>query len=189
MLNASLPLPLCIVYVSPMFTQTVWYVVVSFSKPQSTCVSSWSNARIICYCTENPSYCYQWSLDEAWIFASQGQHQACSNFQQHWFAWHLLYTQRWKDGDHRDFCFCRCSQADSWLRCTHQYRVAHYAWGGLALTCDHRSLQKNDMTRDVYGDGGMALHHINLKYYGIKLSIVCVLFQTMSAVQILVVHT
>ena len=45
------------------------------------------------------------------------------------------------------------------------------------------------MTRYVYGDGGMTLHHINFNYYGIKLSIVRVLFQTMSAVQILIVHT
>ena len=49
--------------------------------------------------------------------------------------------------------------------------------------------KKNGMTRYVYGDGGMALHHINFNYYGIKLSIVRVLFQTMSAVQILIVHT
>ena len=45
------------------------------------------------------------------------------------------------------------------------------------------------MTRDVFGDGGMALDHINVNYYGIKLSIVRVLFQTMSAVEIVVVHT
>ena len=67
--------------------------------------------------------------------------------------------------------------------------MAHCARGGLALTCDHRSLQKNGMTRDVQSDGGMALHHINFNYYGIKLSIVRVLFQTMSAVEILIVHT